>query len=74
MSEPVAVIKASRRRGHAVVTVERVGRPARRHRVSLRRYAALRQWTHGDHPWKRSGEWSRSSLAVYLWEVTDQTS
>lgn len=65
--EPVASIRASRRTGHAVVTVTRGGRTCR-YVVSLRRYRALREWTvAGAHPWRSSGAWLRSGLRVYLW-------
>lgn len=65
--EPVATILASRRTGHAVVTVTRAGR-TRRYVVSLRRYRALREWTaFGSHPWRRSGAWLRHRIRVYLW-------
>ena len=41
---PIATIRGYRRTGGAVVTVCRAGR-IHRHRVTLRRYAALREWT-----------------------------
>lgn len=68
---PLASIRASRRTGHAIVTVERAGRAPHRHRVSLRRYAALREWTltGAARHWKTSGAWLRSSIAVSLWET-----
>ena len=72
---PFATIKAYRRRGGAVVTVARPGRPAHRYIVSLRRYHALRRWiVVGGHPWRSSGAWLNSSLNACLWakEVTDQ--
>lgn len=67
----LASIRAYRRTGGAVVTVERVGRARRRHRVSLRRYAALREWTlaAAARRWRTSGWWGRSSIAVSLWEA-----
>ena len=67
---PFASIRASRRTGHAWVIVERAGRASHRHRVSLRRYAALREWTltAATRRWRTSGAWLRSSIAVSLWE------
>jgi len=68
--EPIAVVKAYRRTGGAVVTIERVGRPKRRHCVSLKRYNALREWTlAGRHPWRWSGGFMRTSMTAYLWEA-----
>lgn len=66
---PLASIKAYRRTGGAVVTIERQGRSPRRHRVSLRRYAALRGWTitRAARRWRTSGAWLRGSIAVSLW-------
>ncbi len=65
---PIATINAYRRKGGAVVTVERQGRPPRRYRISLRRYKALQEWAaFGEHPWKTSGAYMRSSMAVSLW-------
>lgn len=71
MSAPFATVKASRRTGCAVVTVQRAGRTPHHHRVSLRRYAALREWTHTGAPrrWVTSGGWVRSGFDVALWEV-----
>jgi len=74
---PVATIRAYRRTGGAVVTVQRKGRPPHRYHVSLRRYHALRQWTaFGSHPWRSSGAWLHSSLTAHLWakEVVAPTS
>ncbi len=66
---PVATIKAYRRPGGGVVTIERPGRPAHRHCVSLKRYNAFREWTmFGGHPWRWSGGMSRSSMTASLWE------
>ena len=67
---PLASIRAYRRTGGAVVTVERAGRAPHRHRVSHRRYARLREWTLtvAARRWKTSGAWLRSSIAVSLWE------
>ena len=70
MSVPLAVIRAYRRKGAAVVIVEREGRAPRRYRVSLRRYHALRDClASGGHPWKTSGAWLRSSVTVSLWRT-----
>ena len=68
--KPLASIRASRRTGCAVVIVERAGCDPRRYRVSLRRYAALREWsiTRAPRYWRTSGAWMRSSVAVMLWE------
>ncbi len=68
---PLASIRASRRTGCAIVTVERAGRTPHRHRVSLRRYARLRDWTltAAARRWKTSGAWLRSSIAVSLWDT-----
>jgi hypothetical protein len=69
---PLASIRAYRRTGGAIVTVERRGRTARRHRISLRRYAALREWTVTRAPrhWCTSGWWGRSSISVSLWSAS----
>ena len=66
---PLASIRAYRKTGCAIVTVERAGRAPHRHRVSLRRYAALREWTitNAARRWRTSGAWLRSSIAVSLW-------
>ena len=68
---PLASIRACRRTGCAVVTIERTGHAPHRHRISLRRYAALREWTltAAARLWHTSGPWLRSSIAVSLWEV-----
>ena len=67
---PVATIRGYRRTGGAVVTVCRVGR-IHRHRVTLLRYAALREWTitGAARRWKTSGWWGHSSIAVSLWQA-----
>ncbi len=67
---PLVSIRASRRAGCAIVTVERAHRAPHRHRISLRRYARLREWTltAAARRWKTSGAWLRSSIAVSLWE------
>ncbi len=44
MAAPIATITAYRRKGGAVVTVERQGHPPRRYCVSIPRYHALREW------------------------------
>lgn len=66
---PLASIKAYRRTGCAIVTVERAHRAPHRHRVSLRRYALLRAWTltRAARHWRTSGAWMRSSITVSLW-------
>lgn len=68
---PHVTIKAYRKTGGAVVTIERRERAAHRHRISLRRYAALREWTITKAPrrWRTSGGWGRTSFAVSLWSV-----
>jgi hypothetical protein len=69
---PLATIRAYRRTGCAIVTIERAGRAPHRHRVSLRRYAALlREWTltAAARRWRASGAWLRSNIAVSLREV-----
>lgn len=63
---PVVTIKAHRRKGRAIVTVERPGRDARRYCVSLRRYRWLREWTLSKTMDGSSGAWLRGSLTVYL--------
>ena len=75
---PFAVIRAYRRTGCAVVTVERAGRTPHRHRVSLRRYGALRVWTitpitRAPRRWRTTGSWARRSIAVSLWEMEVRT-
>ena len=66
---PLASIRAYRKTGCAVVTIERAGRAPHRHRVSLRRYALLRKWTitRAAHRRRTSGAWLRGSLTVSLW-------
>ncbi len=68
---PLAFIRAYRRTGGAVVIIERQGRAPRRHRVSLRRYARLREWTitAAARRWRTSGAWLRSSITVSLWNA-----
>ena len=68
---PLASIKAYRKTGCAIVTVERAGRTPHRHRISLCRYAALREWTitRAARLWRTSGCSDRSSFTVSLWEV-----
>ena len=68
---PLATVRAYRRTGCAIVTIERQGRGPHRHRVSLRRYARLREWTitRAARCWRTSGAWLRSSIAVSLWEA-----
>jgi hypothetical protein len=61
---PMATTRASRRTGHAVIAVDRPGRPPHRCRVTLKCYRALREWV---HPWKCSGAWLKSSLNVSFW-------
>ena len=68
MSAPVATVRAYRRKGGAVVTIQREGRPAHRYYVTLKRYRSLRQWfLFGQHPWRTSGSWLKSSLTACLW-------
>jgi hypothetical protein len=64
---PIAVIRGYRRPGHAIVTVERQGRPAHRHKVCLRRYQALRRWLSLHERAPTSGVWMRSGFSVSLW-------
>ena len=68
---PLASIRASRRTGHAIVTVERAHRAPHRHRVSLRRYALLRAWTltRAARLWRTSGCSDRTSFTVSLWDA-----
>ena len=68
---PLAAIRAYRKTGCAIVTVERAHRTPHRHRVSLRRYALLRAWTitRATRHWKTSGWWGRGSIAVSLWDA-----
>lgn len=66
---PLATIKAYRRTSCAIVTIERAGRAPHRHRISLRRYASLREWTisRAARRWRTSGALLRGSIAVSLW-------
>ena len=66
---PIATIRAYRKTGCAIVTIERQGRAPHRHRVSLRRYAAMREWTivRAARRWRTSCWWGRGSIAVSLW-------
>ena len=74
MSAPFATIKAYRRKGGAVITVERHGLPPRRHHVSLRRYHAVREWLAlSGHPWVTSGAYASSSIAISLWATQRRT-
>ena len=68
---PLASIRAYRRTGGAIVTIERAGRAPHRHCVSLRRYAALREWTitNAARRWRTSGWLGRSSIAVSIWAL-----
>ena len=68
---PLASIRAYRRPGGAIVIVERALRTPHHHRVSLRRYALLRAWTHHRAPrlWRTSGFWDRSSFILSLWSA-----
>jgi hypothetical protein len=63
----LAELRAGRRTGHAVVTVTRAG-DTRRYRVTLRRYAALREWTLTRGC--TSGSWLRNGMTVFLWTGT----
>jgi hypothetical protein len=67
----LASIRAYRKTGCAIVTVEQRRRTDRRHRISLRRYAAPLEWTiiRAARRWQTSGWWGRSSIAVSLWEA-----
>ena len=68
---PLAVIRAYRKTGYAIVTVERAQRTPHRHRVSLRRYALLRAWTvtRAARLWRTGGCSDRSSFTVSLWSA-----
>ena len=68
---PMAVIRAYRKTGCAIVIVERALRTPHRHRVSLRRYAALREWTitRAARRWRTSGCSDRSSFVLSLWSA-----
>ena len=69
--QPIARLTAWRRSGHVAVTIYRDGH-TRRYRVSLRRYAALREWTNiAPLPWKRSGAWLRHGIDVYFWNKAE---
>jgi hypothetical protein len=65
----LAEIRAVRRTGHVVVTVTRAGR-ARRYRVTLRRYSALREWTLTRGLDCTSGSWTRHGMILCLWSAT----
>ena len=64
--EPIARIKAYRRKGGAVITHVRDGR-ASRHCVSLRRYRAFFRWTNTHCPWRCTGAWMRHGLDIAVW-------
>lgn len=68
---PLAVIRAYRKTGYGIVTVERAHHTPHRHRVSLRRYTLLRAWTITRAPrrWRTSGSSDRSSFALSLWSA-----
>ena len=60
---PLATVKAYRRTGCAVITIERNGR-VRRHTVSLRRYRTFYFWTIKKCPWKCNGAWMRHGMDI----------
>ena len=66
---PLATLRAYRLTGGAIVIVERALRTPHRHRVSLRRYASLREWTitRAARRWRTSGYSNRSSFVLSLW-------
>lgn len=68
---PLASVRAYRRAGCVIVTVERAGRAPQPHRVSLRRHSLRREWitTRAPIRWSTSGWWARSSIAVSLWRT-----
>ena len=70
-NSPVATIKAYQRKGRAIVTIEREGRPTHRYRVGLMRYYMLRHWLErsAGRRWRTSGAWARSSVTISLWPV-----
>lgn len=61
----LATIKAYRIAGGANVRIERDG-CVRRHRVSLRRYRSLVDWTIQRCPWKHGGQWKRNGLDITI--------
>jgi hypothetical protein len=63
----IAKIKAYRRRGGAVITIERNGY-IRRRQVSLRRYRAFFHWTNAYCPWRCSGAWMRHGINITIWD------
>ena len=68
---PLATLRAYRLTGGAIVIVERALRTPHRHRVSLRRYASLREWTitRAARRWRTSGHSDRSSFVLTLWSA-----
>ena len=68
---PLATLRAYRRTGGAIVFVERALRTPHRHRVSLRRYASLREWTitRATRRWRTSGYSDRSSFVLTPWSA-----
>ena len=68
---PLVSIRAYRKTGGAIVIVERALRTPHRHRVSLRRYASLREWTitRAARRWRTSGYSDRSSFVLTLWSA-----
>ena len=68
---PLATLRAYRHTGGAIVIVERALRTPHRHRVSLRRYASLREWTitRAARRWRTSGHSDRSSFVLTLWSA-----
>jgi hypothetical protein len=68
---PLATLRAYRRTGGAIVIVERARHAPHRHRISLRRYAALREWTitRAARRWRTSGYSDRSSFVLTLWSA-----
>jgi hypothetical protein len=66
---PLATITGSRRSGFCVVTVDRGPGRHRRYRVSLRRWAQLREWSVARTQLKVTGWWGRSSVQWYVWPL-----
>ena len=66
MSAPLATIRAYRKAGGAIVTVERSS-GKRRYRVTARRYEALKTWLARKDTRTVSGAWGSRNFSICVW-------
>ena len=69
MSAPLVTIRAYRKAGCAVVTVERSS-GKRRYRVTAARYTALKIWLAQKDTRTVSGAWGSRSFSICIWAAT----